>query len=391
MVDLSTLGQQLADFQRNAKYVGQRLAITGAEIDGALVLTTSNLPAGKIWVRLKDTRETVAVWAKNVSRVNVDVMLDITEAGELYVADLDYEAATAALGEGAATAFLPRISGSLAGFVVEGYQFKPGRARQNSTAGLLVYVEPFFYQHAGASVYFAGGTVDLTGTLPTTDEFWRWVKIGIDPDTNSLISANGTPQHQAVDLTPAQLAAITLTDALPLAGVKVRKDQTVIPQYEGDIVDCRHHFDSVGSGGGGGGATPEFIHLRETSITINEGDPLTRDLSAAAEVQDTGMYDSGVSTTEISQTTGVYRLYVKPSIASLSAGASLVIEIADSASNILMGAGYNATGTYLPLEEMVWMTSPSDYFLLRLWVFGTTGDQATFTYNLKIVRISELP
>ena len=390
MVDISTLGQQLADFQRNAKYVGQRLAITGADIDGALVLTTSNLPAGKIWVRLKDTRETVAVWAKNVSRVNVDVMLDVTEAGELYVADLDYEAATAALGEGAATAFLPRISGSLAGFVVEGYQFKPGRARQNSTAGLLVYVEPFFYQHAGGSVYFTGGTVDLTGTLPTTDEFWRWVKIGIDPDTNSLVTANGTPQHQAVDLTESQLAAITLTDALPLAGVKVRKAQAVIPQFDRDIVDCRHHFDSVGSGGGGGGTSPEYVHLRETSITVEEGDPLTRDLSSATEVQNSGIYDSGVSTTQINIGTGVYRLYVKPNIASLSAGASLIVEIADSAANILVGSTYTSTGSYLPLEEMVWVTNSADYFILRLWISGSPGDDATFTYDLKIVKISDL-
>lgn len=107
----------------------------------------------------------------------------------------------------------------------------------NGTYGLSVYVEPFAYRHNGVDQYWAGGTVNLTSYLPGSTK-WRWVKICLNPESNTPVVLPGTAIALNVSLTEEMLRQIDARDYIPLGGVRLRGTATSISS-ETDFVDLR--------------------------------------------------------------------------------------------------------------------------------------------------------
>lgn len=123
---------------------------------------------------------------------------------------------------------------------VEGLRIIPGRVRVYS--GLIVYIDPFPYRYGGAEVEFLGGTLDLTSYQGATAGTWRFVKVGVDPATNTPIGVAGGDYLQIVPLDRQFLDDIDFTDYLPCGAVRLRESDTSIvfrdafgPRFE----DCR--------------------------------------------------------------------------------------------------------------------------------------------------------
>lgn len=120
--------------------------------------------------------------------------------------------------------------------LVESKRFEPGLVSPYNTSSLVVYIDPFFYQWQGVDAVFAGGTLDLTAHVPTAG-LWRWVKVGIDPTTNTPTAVAGTAITQTSPLTAEALRDVVLT-GIQLFGVKLRAAQTAFSNTD-DFVDCR--------------------------------------------------------------------------------------------------------------------------------------------------------
>lgn len=107
--------------------------------------------------------------------------------------------------------------------------------------GLIVYIEPFTYFYNGGEQDWTGGTIDLTSYRPSTANAWCWVKVGVDPATNTAVAAAGDAQLQGIPLEEHQLADIDFADYIPIGGVKLRNGQTTIANAM-DFADRRIWF-----------------------------------------------------------------------------------------------------------------------------------------------------
>lgn len=196
---------------------------------------------GYVWATVGDSPEYIPVLRNNAPLVDdLPVIVDKTPSGDWEYVGID---------DGASVRFV--ASGGLSGVgwhahniynnglwePVDPHRVQGGRVAPHGAAIEVVTDGDFWYVYRGAhAVLEAGATLDLAGDQPGANE-WVWVKVGVDPATNALTSAAGTAQSINLALTTAQLLAIDLDGAYPLAGVIVRGNDTRL--FENDIVDLR--------------------------------------------------------------------------------------------------------------------------------------------------------
>ncbi len=108
--------------------------------------------------------------------------------------------------------------------------------KESGVFTMRVYIEPLWYVWEGRSQRWPGGTLDLTGYVPPTG-LQRWVKVGLQPVTNTPVAAGGIPAALNGTLSLSSLAAIPLAGSIPLCGVKLIAGQTVIND-EWTFEDC---------------------------------------------------------------------------------------------------------------------------------------------------------
>ncbi len=112
--------------------------------------------------------------------------------------------------------------------------------------GMAVAIEAFTYRHNGRDKRYQGGLLNLATYLPETNKHC-WVKIGLDPETNTAVAVAG-PQHSTlVELEIAELDAISFENYIPLAGYPLRWDDSRIAA-EGKFVSCRPWWSVGGDG-----------------------------------------------------------------------------------------------------------------------------------------------
>ncbi|MCC6801539.1 MAG: hypothetical protein IT319_01545 [Anaerolineae bacterium] len=103
-------------------------------------------------------------------------------------------------------------------------------------AGLTVEVAQGAYRYQGALRWWSGGTITLTP--PGSAHTWAWVEIGLDPETEALVSASGSPVVVSAPLEPSTIPVIALTGAIPLAAVRVRNGQTELDEADFEDLRC---------------------------------------------------------------------------------------------------------------------------------------------------------
>lgn len=134
-------------------------------------------------------------------------------------------------------------------------RFLPGQVHVSS--GMVVAIEPFFYPYAGTDVYYPGGTLDLSAYQPITADTWSWVKVGVDPATNTSIGMAGAEFSDLVPLGPELLEDIDFAAYITCGAVRVMQDDTVIGSEERFAGgDCRMVL-----GGGAGIADDRYVQL----------------------------------------------------------------------------------------------------------------------------------
>lgn len=103
---------------------------------------------------------------------------------------------------------------------------------------LTVRVDAFTYRYGDTDYYFEASSIDLSSYVPAAAQSHRWVKVGLDPSTGTLVAAAASSVNQLVDLDVDDLADIAFGDYIPLAGVQLSTDQTEIV-YENLFEDFR--------------------------------------------------------------------------------------------------------------------------------------------------------
>lgn len=147
--------------------------------------------------------------------------------------------------------------------VVEGLRFEPLLCHiVEGGSSLYVKVEAGFYRYNDADVFFGGGTLNLTANVPGTANMWAWVKVGIDPTTNTLVAKTGTLYAKVVPLTGTELAPIAFdsndTLVVRIAGVKLRNGQTAIADWR-DFYDLRPFASGQNAPAGTSGDDAYFL------------------------------------------------------------------------------------------------------------------------------------
>ncbi len=182
----------------------------------------------------------------------IRIILDKNKDGEWFVVGRDHNYSMESTGDnpGLLTGVGPhshRIGFGLED-LVEFRRFEPGLVHVDTNLGLLVFVEAFPYRHDGVDKYWAGGTIDLTSYRPTTTLYFGWVRVGLNPATNTLVAVKGTEYATETSLTIADLLGIAFLNYISLAGVKLRQGQTAI-NAESMFQEARLFAGSMGAGG----------------------------------------------------------------------------------------------------------------------------------------------
>jgi hypothetical protein len=121
-----------------------------------------------------------------------------------------------------------------------------------SPGTMVVNVNSGFYFNASNALrWYAGGALNLTSLKPVAAAYKRWVLIGLDPATSTLVTAASTPVPGFATLTEAVIETLTLTpaDSIPLAAVKVFQNKNSL--YEMDFVALYRIAAMAGAAGSG--------------------------------------------------------------------------------------------------------------------------------------------
>lgn len=122
---------------------------------------------------------------------------------------------------------------------VSNRRLRDGRVewRNGDDGPYTVYIHPFTYADInGADTYWPGGTLDLSTYLTVAADQWQWIKVGMDRTNLVPTALAGTATPTGVPLNVSDLAAISFTPNLPLAGVLIIYNQAI--QSQDDITDC---------------------------------------------------------------------------------------------------------------------------------------------------------
>lgn len=145
---------------------------------------------------------------------------------------------------------------------VEALRLEEGLVHPTNPVSLSVYIEPFPYTYNNVDQYYAGGTLDLTSNVPATANSWAWVKVGVNPVTNTAVAVTGTAQLKSAPLTASQLASVAFSNYVPLMGIKVRNGQASISNIA-DFISWRLALGVITSSA--------YVPLQPTTdITIND-------------------------------------------------------------------------------------------------------------------------
>jgi beta-xylosidase len=249
-------------FDLAVRYANQRELIAGRmgriNADGSVTFEVPGRP-GYVYVRLSglDASQTVAMAINHaVGHIpDLPVWLKRNPEGALEVVGVravEFLATAAPTGRtGAVVPPHTHEPGSGLTDPVSERRIRPGLVRaylNNGTYGLSVYVEPFTYRYRGVDRRWPGGTYNLAPHLPASGT-WRWVKVCLNPATNTLTAIAGQAISVTLELTEAMLDSITAPDYIPLAGVKLRGDDTAIAD-ESAFLSCRPWW-SIDAGAGG--------------------------------------------------------------------------------------------------------------------------------------------
>lgn len=126
--------------------------------------------------------------------------------------------------------------GSGRDFIIDTWLLKQLRATVTDTYEITIAEGAYFWD--GALHWYGGGTIDLTGTAPTALYEQRWVVIGIDPTTETLVqmsgdsySAPGIPIYSNISLVEFVQAGY-----IALCAVSVRQiDSTLANKHIEDL------------------------------------------------------------------------------------------------------------------------------------------------------------
>lgn len=187
----------------------------------------------------------------------IPVILKRNRAGQLEVTDLQVDKALEMVSgdhRKLSTLLTPIHDHSIAGGnpdPVESRRFMPGLLHASS--GLTVYIEGFAYRWNGQDKRWLGGSMNLLTPVdyrPSTASTHAWVKVGIDPETNTPVAIEGDEYPLAVTLTSDQLDAIDFAtdNYIPVGGVQLSQGQTDSP-LEDDFMEARQIINA------GAGAT----------------------------------------------------------------------------------------------------------------------------------------
>lgn len=213
-----------------------------------------DIKSGLWWVRLlRNDQPTTLIRAINNKAPRnpfARVMLEEAVRGKWQVIDVDplwiLEEFTATSGAPVSTGVAEHSHRIGFGMIdlVEAERFEPGIVGVNDKT-MKARVLPFFYKAiTGQDAYFAGGTIDLTDYIPSSD--WIWVKVGINKETGNLAAQAGTTSYEEVaDLTFARLAEIDMgTKVEPLAGVRVHANTYKLSSWR-QFANARIFFSSA--------------------------------------------------------------------------------------------------------------------------------------------------
>lgn len=240
------------------------------------------LPTGKVWVRLESN--SLAIVANNITinnmMPNIPVWVGISQrTGEWEVMGVN-DAAIAELGDIASTLNTPNRVGALVGEVSDTNWLSPLRVYPANGINFGVAVDAGLFYWQGFLHYFAGGTLDISASKPTSVfGTKRPVLIGIDPTDDSLVAYAGTT---------------VLITAAPVGG---------------KLITTEHIYDTIQAAPAGiywiacvpllSTESDWVDHFRVTALQFltREGiDPSTIDLNDLGDVDTTGVLDGDVLT-----------------------------------------------------------------------------------------------
>lgn len=136
---------------------------------------------------------------------DVPVWVERDADGEDHVIGLDEAQAIDAYEDAASTMTMPELPGGYPRDIVSGWRFKPLRVRIADEGGLSVMIEEGIYEYADQSFAWIDNTpVDLS-SISVSSGMKRPVIIGLDPATETAITAYG-------DETPVIMPLFTLVD-----------------------------------------------------------------------------------------------------------------------------------------------------------------------------------
>jgi hypothetical protein len=126
-------------------------------------------------------------------------------------------------------------------------RFLCGLVRPTNPSSMSVQIEAFWY----AGRYIAATTFDLTSAQPATANMWAWIMVAYDPAAQDFVAVTGTEQPVVVPLDEELLADFDMTGLVPLDGVRVREDDSAIPEVDSigvarfSVEGMRHFLSSA--------------------------------------------------------------------------------------------------------------------------------------------------
>lgn len=140
---------------------------------------------------------------------------------------------------------------------LDGLQLDNLRVYPTDTPSTTVNVGAGAYRNDSATwSWFAGDTLDLSGTLPTTSGYYKLVVVGLDRSTGAVSIIAGSevsvyqPSDRMIPFTGADietLLASESSDFIPLAAVSLYQGMTAIKPYH--IFKCTRPAQRAGGGG----------------------------------------------------------------------------------------------------------------------------------------------
>lgn len=190
--------------------------VTGRLDDDGLVNPnpTIGLDVCYTWVRKNGERTAIAVLNARVTtqRANIPVIVEENDDGNLEIIGLDTENARFTYGAFAPALNMPDRLPEQDKSSIPHRRIKDLRLRLDAAGGLVLYLEPGFYQVLNGDIKaFLGDDIDLTASLPGSADTKRLVLIGITTATNTITSSAVTAVSTGT--APTETPFFTTTDA----------------------------------------------------------------------------------------------------------------------------------------------------------------------------------